>query len=528
MTIKRLNYFQHQFLQVEEFQDEQTYHRDMRHRHNLCQHGSGIVEGLRVTGVSRTVTLERGLAIDKQGREIVIESDTPVTIPNRADATFYMVIAYRDDDQNGDYASTQPGMADKFTRTVETYDISWPSGAPGEGENNLILARLTTDADGNLEGDIDLNMRSEAAIRMGDGVPAGTLKFRLQARDRDAWPSIRAAERSPAADGLQDLSVDANKTRFSGDVEINGSLHVSTIENQTDLRIDDNIITVNDYPPRPTPRNTNGGLEVFRGGTAPNAQVIWNEALDRWQAGVAGSLDEIALADEVEARFHPASGHRHSGAAGDGPAISHGHLTNVEGVVPTSTNTVQDKHLSNAQARVWQTHVTQSGNPHSTTAAMIGALQASDYDFKNSASGAFTFTQSNASGATQLVTTGFSTRFIWLVGGVEATLGDRWFGSTVSGFADLGQSMLQRCNGVDITRLAVAPYWAMTTISTSGLCRVHFRDETVSPNRDNTLTVTVSARTSTGLTFQLGRTLPTTGFNQLTAFVLRFQFLCFG
>ncbi|UCF92834.1 MAG: hypothetical protein JSW39_01365 [Desulfobacterales bacterium] len=528
MTIKRLNYFHHQFLQVGEFQDEQSYHRDMRLRHNLSQHGAGIVEGLQVTGSSQTVTLGQGLAIDRQGREIVIDSDTPITIPNRPSASFYMVIAYRDDSENDSYKSTQAGMTDKYTRVVETYEISWPSGAPGTGENKLILARLTTDAGGNIVGVPDLSPRTEAAGKLGEGAGAGELKFRLKDRVPAEWPGIRAAERSPAVDGVQNLDVEANKTSFSGDVEIVGTLHVSTIEKQTELRIDDNIITVNTYPPQPTPRNVNGGLEVYRGGTAPNAQIVWNEALDRWQAGDAGSRDNIALAGEVASHFHPTTGHRHSGAAGDGPKVAHADLNNILAVAPASADGAQDKHLSNAQAKVWQDHVNlTAGNPHNTTAAMIGALPAADYGFKNSAVAGVVFNQTNANGATQTITTNFRTQFVWLAGAVNAVLGGRWFGTSVSGYADLRQSLVQRCSGAAIARLAVVPYWEIMAQNAFALCWARFTDATVSPNRNETMSVAVTAVTGTDLSLRLSRST-TTGLGQLPQFTVTLQLICFG
>jgi hypothetical protein len=529
MTIKRLNYFHHQFLQVGEFQDEQSYHRNMRLLHNLSQHGSGIVEGMQVTGSSQSVTVARGLAIDKQGREIVIEADETVTIPNRPSQTFYMVIAYQDDDQDDDYLSTQPGMTDMYTRIVETYEISWPTGAPGPGENKLILAQLTTAADGNLVGPPDLSQRSEAATKLGEGAQAGQLKFRLQGRVPAEWPGINSAERSPAAAGVQDLEIGANKTSFSGDVEIGGTLHVSTIEKQTELRIDDNIITVNTYPPQPTPRTVNGGLEVYRGGTAPNAQIVWNEAADRWQAGLAGSLEQIAQASDVASYFNPTTGHHHSGAANDGRKVSHGDLNDILVVAPTSADTVTNKHLSNAQAKVWQDHVNlTAANPHNTTAAMIGALPQADYGFRSSVSAAVAFTQINASGATQTITTTFQTQFVWLVGAVSAILGGQSFGTTISAYADLRQSWLQRCSGASISRLAAVPYWQMAAQSASALCWVSFNDTTVSPNRSETLSVSVSAVTGTSLTLRLARSISATGLSPLPGFTLSLQVLCFG
>ena len=71
---ERMNYFDRQFLRADDFQDEQAYHLDRRRGHNAGFHSAGVVEGLLVTpgGQADTVTVERGWAVDAQGREIVL------------------------------------------------------------------------------------------------------------------------------------------------------------------------------------------------------------------------------------------------------------------------------------------------------------------------------------------------------------------------------------------------------------------------------------------------------------------------
>src|SRR5438309_1834447 len=85
MAIKRLNYFNGQFLREEDFTEEQTYHLDMRRRHNLRLHTPGIVFGLAVTPGTGKVTVQPGMAIDVQGREIILgDADTDtVTVEGR-------------------------------------------------------------------------------------------------------------------------------------------------------------------------------------------------------------------------------------------------------------------------------------------------------------------------------------------------------------------------------------------------------------------------------------------------------------
>ena len=73
MSVKRLNYFTHQFLREQDFKDEQDYHVAMRRRHNRIFHDWGVAEGLEVQKTEeRSITINPGTAVDREGREIVL------------------------------------------------------------------------------------------------------------------------------------------------------------------------------------------------------------------------------------------------------------------------------------------------------------------------------------------------------------------------------------------------------------------------------------------------------------------------
>ena len=74
LPVKRMNYYQYQFLNVADFTAEQDYHRAMRYRHNRSLHSRGVGEGLDVTPKSNQLAVEisPGLAIDGEGREMVV------------------------------------------------------------------------------------------------------------------------------------------------------------------------------------------------------------------------------------------------------------------------------------------------------------------------------------------------------------------------------------------------------------------------------------------------------------------------
>ena len=46
-TVKRLHYFDHQFLRADDFADEQSYHLTLRRLHNQLLHSWGIAAASR-------------------------------------------------------------------------------------------------------------------------------------------------------------------------------------------------------------------------------------------------------------------------------------------------------------------------------------------------------------------------------------------------------------------------------------------------------------------------------------------------
>jgi hypothetical protein len=140
--IKRLHYFTREFLLAQDFIDEQTYHMDMRRRHNRTSHGVGIVEGLLVTRVSnRIVQIDAGTALDDQGREIVLLS--PITYQLQGTTTTLTVaIAYADVQDPADLA-TQGGVTD-FLRTTERPIVYEPELLPSGPPNGVgvVLASI--------------------------------------------------------------------------------------------------------------------------------------------------------------------------------------------------------------------------------------------------------------------------------------------------------------------------------------------------------------------------------------------------
>ncbi|WP_052416506.1 tail fiber domain-containing protein [Paenibacillus sp. FSL R5-0912] len=98
---------------------------------------------------------------------------------------------------------------------------------------------------------------------------------------------------------------------LSKDLTVNGNLTVNgdivTI-NAATLEVEDNIIRVNKYSPQATPVVKNAGLEVFRGGTALPAQLLWDETADEWLAGISNTLKAIEFKGHTHPEFASLSG----------------------------------------------------------------------------------------------------------------------------------------------------------------------------------------------------------------------------
>ena len=84
--IKRLNYYNGQYLGFKDFRAEQKYHTEMRRRHNIAHHAWGIVTGLRLRRKEK-IYIMPGMAIDGYGREIIVLSpallDTRIIVKMR-------------------------------------------------------------------------------------------------------------------------------------------------------------------------------------------------------------------------------------------------------------------------------------------------------------------------------------------------------------------------------------------------------------------------------------------------------------
>lgn len=131
---RRPNYFQGKLLGVDDFAQEQEYHRSKRRLHNRLLHGWGVVAGLEVSaGQGDTeLLISPGLAIDACGNEILVPehmvvdaSAWPSTGSGNRDV--YLAIRYA---EAPTAPEPSPDGGERFGRIEEGFDVALLSGLP--------------------------------------------------------------------------------------------------------------------------------------------------------------------------------------------------------------------------------------------------------------------------------------------------------------------------------------------------------------------------------------------------------------
>lgn len=168
MPIKRLNYFDHQFLIEADFTAQQNYHLNMRRHLNRVLHTFGIAEGLEVSKTAnKAVTVKPGTAIDRDGREMLLEAARVIDLSDAvqfpASSTIFVIATYREtlSDQ-----STATG-AEGHTRVTEEAIITAVRTPPASDGSVVRLATFKLDELGNVQGNINDSLDGGVRQRVG-------------------------------------------------------------------------------------------------------------------------------------------------------------------------------------------------------------------------------------------------------------------------------------------------------------------------------------------------------------------------
>jgi hypothetical protein len=162
MSLKRVNYFTHQFLREQDFKDEQEYHVEARRRHNRLLHSWGVVEGLEVEQHGEhEIFVQPGYAVDKDGREIVLSQTVSRNLTSFGhDSEAYVTLSYHEEMEDEDHLSA--GGVEGYTRIQEIPEIHEHRKEQLE-EGSIVLARVRMGTHGHIEHvDMSANIRKSA------------------------------------------------------------------------------------------------------------------------------------------------------------------------------------------------------------------------------------------------------------------------------------------------------------------------------------------------------------------------------
>lgn len=229
MELKRINYFKGLFLYADDLRTAERY-RDRKHQlHNQSMHRPGIVHGyldelaVSVDEQGTTITVERGMAIDHQGRELCRSESESIPISTadyEAPTVIYIVLHYEEKEvefrrnvANGEYSGHAfiEELADVKVTTEEPGDeaielarvrlgagstqITMPADPSEPGENELDLRyRLRAGARGRLQlQDFATLVRDTVShVEGGDIAQIRIEEVAAGAADRDRFYTVSA------------------------------------------------------------------------------------------------------------------------------------------------------------------------------------------------------------------------------------------------------------------------------------------------------------------------------------------------
>jgi hypothetical protein len=196
--IKRTRYFDQQLLVLRDFTDEQSYHVEMRRRHNRLLHTSGVADGLDVTMTgANEVTVKAGMALDNQGREVALDADTIIDLNGATSSTksSVLVIISYEESETDEAASA----ANQNTRIKEAGRVAVFKEEIGKAPDSAAvqLARVTFNSKGEVDK-VDLSMRKQAGASSFDKPDAAftvrSLRLSIPGSSNAAqWPSLTAS-----------------------------------------------------------------------------------------------------------------------------------------------------------------------------------------------------------------------------------------------------------------------------------------------------------------------------------------------
>lgn len=180
---KRVRFFDGQFLQEQDFIDEQRFHLDRERRQSRLLRLTGVTTGLTVTAdAERRITVAAGMAVDALGRHLVLAADTTLQLDEDfADQQGIEVhLAYRETatDLTPDEAPGGAGARrwDESPRIVVVAPDGTTTVAPDDAprdvdDHTVLLARLAVAND---QVVVDLTAAQRSTLSVAGALGIGT------------------------------------------------------------------------------------------------------------------------------------------------------------------------------------------------------------------------------------------------------------------------------------------------------------------------------------------------------------------
>ncbi|MEO5951407.1 MAG: DUF4159 domain-containing protein [Chloroflexia bacterium] len=186
VQLKRVNPFMGLMIDAQTWGDSHDYHRMSAQAHALAMHGWGIVAGLEIDAADpadRSVWVRPGVAVDPEGRLILVAQPFRYQITTQTPGLVYLVLVFRE-------IPTQPAISvedgtEKPSRLLEAYAIYERDRLPDQAHVELARIELSdgksvlrdaSDVTAPKANEIDTRYREVAAIRPGPRTTVGVWK----------------------------------------------------------------------------------------------------------------------------------------------------------------------------------------------------------------------------------------------------------------------------------------------------------------------------------------------------------------
>lgn len=452
-VIKRLKYFNGQFLREPDFTDEQDYHLDRQRRHNRQLHTPGIADGLAVTANQNetSVSVAPGTAVDGLGRQIVLNETRDIGFPTSLNGQTALVVIFYDQEES-DPATVGEQQPTRWKEVARVEAI--PDPGTSLDSERIALARLQISTGGTITQS-DLSVRTPVGARLHPEATIERLRLSRQGVPDSQWPVLSSGA--------------ANRADLAGSLSVTGSISVTgTVDGRdvsADAALNDTHRGRTDNPHSVTAAQV-GAIASVAGVSNPGGNIAINGV-----GGISVNGDDAANSISITGV---------SPATIDGVSNPGGNIDFVgSGGISISPDNGSSKRIT-----------------FSTSASAIGALPAGDYLRRYITWGDF-----QPSETTKTIPAGFLPKVIFVSWSLYGDFSGR--------SASVDSTALAVVQGVSNwsasgcwhyrARLGGAPYWSSMSVgAVAPLLWLDFNNHAVSPSRRTELKINLDSVNNSG------------------------------